>query len=80
MERIMKTNVRKIIVLAGEDAWASLSGLSWQAAAVREFGIELFRVPLGAAEIVDIRAAQAQQHMQNAPPYPMANKGGAQNP
>lgn len=67
LERHLGTSIRKIIVLAGDDALASLSGKSWQAAAVREFGIEVFQTALAEATRIDLGAAQMRQVMVNPP-------------
>ncbi len=65
IERKMGGVWRKVLVIAGEDALASLTNGSWQAQAVREFGIEVYRVPLAAALADEIVAVQAQQVMIN---------------
>jgi hypothetical protein len=65
VERRMGGDWRKVLVLAGEDALASLSGDSWHAQAVTEFGVKVYRVPLGAALAAEIVSVQARQVMAN---------------
>jgi hypothetical protein len=66
VERRMSGTWRKVLVIAGEDALASLSGASWQAQAVSEFGVEVFHVPLAAALVAEIKAGQVRQVMTNS--------------
>ena len=67
LERHLQIPIRKLIVLAGDDALASLTGKSWQAAAVREFGVEVFQIELSDATRIDLGAAQVRQVMVNSP-------------
>lgn len=52
---------RKIIVVAGTEAYAWLTGKCWQAGAVREFGIEVMRVELPPNIHAKVLATQALQ-------------------
>lgn len=52
---------RKIIVVAGAEAQAWLTGTCWQAGAIREFGIEVMRVELPANVHAKVLATQALQ-------------------
>lgn len=65
VERCFGGSWRKVLVIAGDDALASLTGGSWQAQALREFGFEVFRVPLSQALAAEIVAVQSQQVMTN---------------
>lgn len=66
VERRMGGKWRKILVVAGEGARASLSGGSWQALAVGEFGIEVIHVSLDEALSAEIMSAESLQVMTNA--------------
>lgn len=66
LERVKGGEWRKILVVAGEETAAWLSGSSWQARAVREFSIEVFRVPLERALATALRNRQEDQVMMNA--------------
>ncbi len=65
VERRMGGTWRKILVVAGEEARASLSGGSWQALAVGEFGIEVIHASLDVALSAEILAAEGLQVMTN---------------
>jgi len=52
---------RKIIVVAGAEAHAWLTGKCWQAGAVRQFGIEVMRVELPANTHAEVLATQTLQ-------------------
>lgn len=67
VERCLGGTWRKVLVVAGAGASASLSGGSWQALAVREFGIEVLRAPLDAVLSAELLAAESLQRMVNAP-------------
>ena len=52
---------RKIIVVAGAEAQAWLTGRCWQAGAVCEFGIELVRIELPSHIHAQLLTTQARQ-------------------
>lgn len=66
LERVKGGEWRKILVVAGEETAAWLSGGSWQARAVREFSVEVFRVPLERALATELLNRQVAQVMMNA--------------
>ena len=65
VERRMGGAWRKILVVAGEGARASLSGGSWQALAVSEFGIDVLHAPFDAAISAEVLTAEKLQVMTN---------------
>ena len=71
---------RKILVLAGEQALASLSRGSWQAQAVVEFGVEILLIRLDEAAVAGIQTAQTRQVMINpAASVPATGTSAADN-
>lgn len=65
VERRMGGHWRKVLLLAGEDCRRLLSGQSWQAQAVRDFGIELCQIELGHQLYAEVVLAQGRQVMTN---------------
>ena len=80
LERRMGGQWRKILVLAGEQALASLSRGSWQAQAVVEFGVEILLIRLDEAAVAGIQTAQTRQVMINpAASVPATGTSSADN-
>ena len=65
-ERLLGGEWRKIVAVSGKDSHIWLTGSSWQALAVREFGIEVRRLELTDETEAAILAAQSDQRMTNA--------------
>jgi hypothetical protein len=66
IERALAGNQwRKILAVASEEVHGWLTGNSWQAAALREFGVEVVQVPISPELAGLIANAQAEQVMVN---------------
>jgi hypothetical protein len=65
VERAQQQQCRKILAVASEAVYKALTGKRWQAAALREFGLEVIQVPISDELRAVLVNAEARQKMVN---------------